>query len=93
MGCGSQLGGAFGQQGPSFAAAPPPPPPPPEQPRPSMADEIAASIFDDPNLGMESSSLEFLHHTIVPPFFDSSMYTGPGAHWTALHDYFLADDQ
>jgi hypothetical protein len=37
----SQLGGNFGQQGPSFA----PPPPPPEQERPSVADEIAASIF------------------------------------------------
>jgi hypothetical protein len=92
MGCGSQLGGAFGQQGPSFAAAPPPPPPP-EQPRPSMVDEIAASIFGDPNPGMVSSSLQSLYHTIAPPFFHSSMYTGPRAHWTAPHDYFLTDDQ
>jgi hypothetical protein len=37
MGFHSQLGGDFGQQGPSFAT--PPPPPPLEQPRPSMADE------------------------------------------------------
>jgi hypothetical protein len=76
MGCGSQLGGAFGQQGPSIAA-PPPPPPPPKQPRPSMADDIVASIFGDPNPGMVSSALESLHHTIAPPFFDSSMYTEP----------------
>jgi hypothetical protein len=41
-----QLGGDFGQQGPSSAA------PPPEQLRPSMADEIAASIFGDPNPGV-----------------------------------------
>jgi hypothetical protein len=44
MGFGSQLGGDFGQQGPSFEA-----PPPPEQPRPSMTDEFAASIFGGPN--------------------------------------------
>jgi hypothetical protein len=49
MGCGSHLGGAFGHQGPSFAA--PPPPPPPEQPRPSMVAEIVTSIFGDPNPG------------------------------------------
>jgi hypothetical protein len=54
-----------------------------------VADEIMASIFCDPNPGMASSSLASLHHTIVPPFFDSSMYTGPGVHWTAPHDYFL----
>jgi hypothetical protein len=92
MGCGSQLGGAFEQQGSSFAA-PPPPPPPLEQPRPSMVDEIATSIFGDPNPGMASSSLESLHHTIAPPFFDSSMYTGPRAQWTAPHDYFPMYDQ
>jgi hypothetical protein len=91
MGRGSQLGGAFGQQGPSFAA--PPPPPPPEQPKPSMVDEIAASIFGDPNPGMASSSLESLCHIIAPPFFHSSMYTGLRAHWTTPHDYFLTDDQ
>jgi hypothetical protein len=91
MGYGSQLGVAFGQQGPPFVS-PPPPPPPPEQPKRSMVDEIVASIFDDPNPGMASSSLESLHHTITPPFFNSSIYTGPGAHWTALNDYFPMDD-
>jgi hypothetical protein len=40
MGFDSQLGGDFGQQGPSFEA-----PPPPEQSRPSMEDEFAASIL------------------------------------------------
>jgi AraC-like DNA-binding protein len=49
MGFDSQLGGDFGQQGPTFDA--PPPPPPPEQPRPSMIDEFAASIFGDTNPG------------------------------------------
>jgi hypothetical protein len=71
----SQLGGDFGQQGPTFDA--PPPPPPPEQPRPSMADEFAASIFGDPNPGMTSSSHTSLQHSTMTPFFDSSMYTGP----------------
>jgi hypothetical protein len=73
----SQLSGDFGQQGPSFAA---PPPPPPEQLRPSVVDEIAISIFGDPNPGMASSSLASLHHTIAPLFFNSSMYTRLGAH-------------
>jgi hypothetical protein len=86
----SHFDGDFGQQDPSFAT---PPPPLPEQPRPSMADEIVTSIFGDPNPGMASSTLASLHHTTMPPFFVSSMYTGPGAHWTAPHDYFLMDDQ
>jgi hypothetical protein len=47
MGFDSQLGGHFGQQDPTFDA--PHSPPPPEQPRPSMADEFAASIFGDLN--------------------------------------------
>jgi hypothetical protein len=79
------FGGDFGQQGPTFDA--PPPPPPPEQPRPSMANEFTASIFGDPNPGMDSSSLKSLHHNTMPPFFDSSFYTGPGSHWTQPHDY------
>jgi hypothetical protein len=87
MGFHSQLGGNFGQQGPSTAA------PPPEQPRPSMADEIAASIFGDPNPGMAGSSHASLQSTTTPPFFDSSIYTTPGAHWTAPHDYFPSEDQ
>jgi hypothetical protein len=91
MGFDSQLGGDFGQQGPIFDA--PPPPPPPEQPRPIMADEFIASIFDDPNLGMASSSHSSLHHSTIPPFFDSSMYTGPGSHWAAPHDYAPLNDQ
>jgi hypothetical protein len=91
MGFGSQLGGDFGQQGPTFDA--PPPPPPPEQPRPSMADKFVASIFGDPNLDMASSSHTSLHHNTMPPFFDSSMYIGPGSHWVALHDYAPLDDQ
>jgi hypothetical protein len=74
----SQLGGDFGHHGPSFEA--PPPPPPLEQPRPSMEDEFAASIFGDPNPGMASSSHTYLHHTTMPHFFDSPLYTGPGAH-------------
>jgi hypothetical protein len=49
----SQLGDDFGQQGPTFDA---PPPPPADQPRPSMADEFAATIFGDPNPSMTSSS-------------------------------------
>jgi hypothetical protein len=53
MGFDSQLGGHFGQQGPTFDA--PPPPPPPEQPRPNMADEFTASIFGDSNPGIASS--------------------------------------
>jgi hypothetical protein len=91
MGFDSQLGGDFGQQGPTFDA--PPPPPPLEQPRPSMADEFTASIFGDPNPGMVSSSHSCLHHSTMPPFFDSSMYTGPGSHWVAPHDYAPLDDQ
>jgi hypothetical protein len=67
--------------------APPPPPPPPEQRRPSMADEIAVNIFGDPNPDMASSSHTSLHQTTMPHFFDSSLYTRPGAHWTAPHDY------
>jgi hypothetical protein len=83
----SQLGDDFGQQDPTFDAPLPP------QPRPSMADEFAASIFGDPNLGMGSSSHSSLHHSTMPPFFDSSMYTGPGSHWVAPHDYTPSDDQ
>jgi hypothetical protein len=90
MGFDSQLGGDFGQQGHTFDA---PPPPPPEQLRPSMADQIAASIFGDPNPSMASSSHTSLHHTSMPPFFDSSMYTGLGSHWAAPHDYAPLDDQ
>jgi hypothetical protein len=90
MGFDSQLGGDFGQQGPTFDA--PPPPPPPEQPRPSMADEFAPSIFGDPNPGMASSSHSSLHHSTMPPFFDSSMYTRSGSHWVAPHDYAPLDD-
>jgi hypothetical protein len=74
MGFHSQLGGDFGRQGPSSTA---PPPPPLEQPRPSVADEIAASIFGDPNPGMASSSHASLQNITMPPFFDSSIYTGP----------------
>jgi hypothetical protein len=88
MGFGSQLGGDFGQQGPSFEA-----PPPPEQPRPSMTDEFAASIFGGPNPNIASSYHASLHHTTMPPLFDSSLYTGLGAYWTAPHDYFPSDDQ
>jgi hypothetical protein len=87
MGFDSQLVGDFGQQGPTFDA------PPPEQPRPSMVDEFTASIFGDPNLGMASSSHTSLYLSTMPPFFDSSMYTGPGSHWAAPHDYSLSDDQ
>jgi hypothetical protein len=87
MGSHSQFGGNFGQQGPSFVA-----PPPPEKPRPSVADEITTSIFGDPNPSMASSSLA-PHHTTMPPFFDSSMYTRPGAHCTAPLDYVLSEDQ
>jgi hypothetical protein len=89
MGFHSQLGGDFGHQGPSSAS---PPPPHPEQPRPSVADEIAASIFGDPNPAMASSSHASLQNNTMPSFFDSSIYTGPGAHWTAPHDY-APDDQ
>jgi hypothetical protein len=86
----SQLIDDFGQQGPTFDA---PPPPPLEQPRPSMADEFTASIFSDPNPDMASSSHTSLHHSTMPPFFDSSMYTGPGSHWAAPHNYAPSDDQ
>jgi hypothetical protein len=91
MGFDSQLGGDFGQQGPTFDA--PPPTPPPEQPRPSMSDEFAANIFGDPNPGMASSSHKSLHYSTMPPFFDSSMYTGTGSHWAAPHDFAPSDDQ
>jgi hypothetical protein len=69
------------------------PPPLPEQPRPSMADEIAVSIFGYPNPCMASSSHTYLHHTTMPDFFDTSLYIGPGVHWTALHDYAPSNDQ
>jgi hypothetical protein len=59
---------------------------PPEQPRPSMADQITADIFGDPNIDLASSS-----HTTMPSFFDSSLYTGPGSHWAAPHDYAYHD--
>jgi hypothetical protein len=91
MGFDSQLGGDFGQQGPTFDA--PPPPPPPEQSRPNMVDEFTASIFGDPNPGMASSSHSSLHKSTMQPFFDSSMYTGPGLNWVAPHDYTPSDDQ
>jgi hypothetical protein len=91
MGFDSQLGGDFDQQGPTFDAHYPPPPP--EQPRPSMVDEFATSIFDDPNPGMASSSHTSLHYSTMSPFFDSSMFTGPGLHWVAPHDYAPSDDQ
>jgi hypothetical protein len=91
MGFDSQFGGDFGQQGPTFDA--PPPPPPPEQPRPSMSDEFTASIFGDPNPGMASSFHKSLHHSTMPPFFNSSMYTGLGSHWAAPHDFAPSDDQ
>jgi hypothetical protein len=51
-----------------------------------------ASIFGDPNPGMASISCTSLHHTTMPHFFDSSLYTGPGAQWNAPHDYFSSDD-
>jgi hypothetical protein len=86
----SQPGDDFGQHGPTFDA---PPPPPPEQPKLSKADEFTASIFGDPNSGMASSSHTSLHHSTMPPFFNSSMYTGPGSHWAAPHDYTPSDDQ
>jgi hypothetical protein len=62
------------------------------QPRTSVADEFVASIFGDPLPGMASSS-HALPHTTMPPFFDSSIYTGPGTHWTAPNDYFPSGDQ
>jgi hypothetical protein len=86
IGFNSQLGGDFGQQGHSFDA------PPLEQPRPSKVDQIVADLFGAPNPGMASSSHMSLHHTTMPPFFDSSMYTGPGSHWTAPHDYDSSED-
>jgi hypothetical protein len=87
MGFDSQFGGDFGQQGPSFDA------PPLEQPRPSMADQIAADLFGTPHPGMASSSHMSLHHTTTTPFFNSSIYTGPGSHWAPPHDYAPSDDQ
>jgi hypothetical protein len=80
MGFVSQQGGAPDPHAPSFAA-----PPPPEPPRASMVDEFTASIFGGPTYGMAS--------TTMPPFVDSSIYTGPGTHWTTPHDYFMAEDQ
>jgi hypothetical protein len=91
MGFDSQLGGDFGQQGPTFDA--PPPPPPPEQLRSSMVDEFATSIFGDPNSDMASSSHSSLHHSTMPPFFDSSMYTRLGSYWATPHDYTPSHDQ
>jgi hypothetical protein len=90
MGFDSQFSGNFGQKGPSFDG---PPPPPPEQPRPSMADQIIAGLFGALHLGMASSSHPSLHYTTMPLFFDSSMYTGPGSHWTTPHDYASLNDQ
>jgi hypothetical protein len=58
-----------------------------------MTDEIAASIFGDPNPGMASSSQASLLHTTMPSFFDSSMHTGPGAHLAAPHVNAPSDDQ
>jgi hypothetical protein len=52
-----------------------------------MADQITTTIFGNPNPGMASSSHASLHHTTMPSFFDSSMYTGPGLHWATPHDY------
>jgi hypothetical protein len=70
-----------------------PPPAPPEQPIPSTVDLLAANIFGDPNPNMASSSHTTLPHTTIPQFFDSSLYTGPGSHWVAPHDYASSDDQ
>jgi hypothetical protein len=75
------------------APPPPPPPPPPEQLIPSMVDPLAANIFGNPNPGMTSSSHTSLPHTTIPPFFDSSLYTGPRPRWVAPHDYTPSDDQ
>jgi hypothetical protein len=66
MGFASQLGGDVGQQGPSSVA------PPPEQPRPSMADEFAASISSNPNPSMASSPMHLFqillsHHSLTHP--------------------------
>jgi hypothetical protein len=83
----SQLGDDFGQQGPTFDA------PSLEQLRPNMADVFAASIFGDPNSSMASSSHTSLHHSTIPPFFDSSMYTESGSHWATPHDYAPSDHQ
>jgi hypothetical protein len=58
-----------------------------------MADEFIASIFRNPNPGMASSSHTSLHLSTMPPFFDSSMYTGPGSHWVAPHNYAMSDDK
>jgi hypothetical protein len=52
-----------------------------------MADQLIEDIFGDPLLGMASSSHTSLTHTTMSPFFDSSLYTGPGSHWAAPHDY------
>jgi hypothetical protein len=67
------------------------PPPPPEQSRPSMADQLAEDIFGAPLPCMASSSHTSLTHTSMPLFFDSSLYTEPGSHWAAPHDYALHD--
>jgi hypothetical protein len=80
MGFVSQQGGAPDPHAPSFAA-----PPPPEPPRASMVDEFTTSIFGGLTYGIVS--------TTMPPFVDSSIYTGPGTHWTTPHDYFMAEDQ
>jgi hypothetical protein len=58
-----------------------------------MVDEFTASIFGDLNPDMASSSHAFLPNTTMPPLFDSSIYTGPAAHWTVPHDYFPSEDQ
>jgi hypothetical protein len=53
--------------------------PPLEQPRPSMVDQLVANIFGDPVPGMASSSrTSFTRTTIMPTYFDSSLYTSQG---------------
>jgi hypothetical protein len=58
-----------------------------------MANEFTASVFGDTNPGVTSSPHAFLHHTTMTHFFGSSLYTGPGSHWAAPHDYTPSDDQ
>jgi hypothetical protein len=81
MGFDSQLGGDFGQQGPTFNA--PPSPPHPEQPRPSMADEFITSIFGDLNPGMASS----FHSSLIIVLCHNSLthQCTPGQDHIGLH--------
>jgi hypothetical protein len=75
MGFDSQLGGDFGQQGPTFDA------PPLGQPRPSMADEFATSIFGDPNPGMlvvlaRLFIIVLCHHSLTHPYTSGQDHIG-----------------